>query len=267
MAQPEPLRIVVIFYREAGLDYHTPAHTHPVHQWFVCLHGGLTILVDGVAHDLQPGEGLLIPPGAVREPWCRRRAPGYLVLIFEALGLDLQALVGQVVATPAALGDDLRALIAELQAPRGGESPHLIQALVVRLLVGHLRQVRSGGHAPAARDVTAGAEVAMAAERFLAANLHRTVTRAEVAAAVRLSEPHLARVFRAATGRAVLERLTEMRLERAKELLLETPASVGEVAGRVGFASFSHFTRIFRRQVGMVPSDYRRRGGRHWDPI
>jgi AraC-like DNA-binding protein len=266
MAPVEPLRIVTIFYREAGLDYHTPVHRHPVHQWYACLHGGMTILVDGAAHELAAGEALLVRPGQEREPYCRRRAPGYLVVIFECLGLELEPLPGRVTAIPGALAEDLRALVSELQSPRGGESPHLVQALVVRLLVGLKRQVQAGDAAGTPRDAANAREVAATIERFLAANLHRPITRAEAAATVNLSQPHVARLFRAATGRSFLARLTEMRLDRARELLLETSLPVSDIAGRVGLASFSHFTRLFTRHVGMVPTDYRRSGGRSWNP-
>jgi transcriptional regulator GlxA family with amidase domain len=95
-------------------------------------------------------------------------------------------------------------------------------------------------------------------------NLHRPLRRGEIAAAVHLSEPHLARIFRSATGRSVVQRLTELRVAIAKSLLLESTLSVGQIAGEVGIISFSHFARTFKSQVGVSPGDYRRTGGRSW---
>jgi transcriptional regulator GlxA family with amidase domain len=106
--------------------------------------------------------------------------------------------------------------------------------------------------------------VVVRAEAFLERNLHRSLARREVAASVNLSEPHLARIVRAATGRSVLQRLTELRVLRAKALLLESTLSISQIAGRVGFGSFSHFTKVFRKAVGVAPSDYRRSGGKAW---
>ena len=262
-----PIRIDSLFYREAGLAYHTGAHEHRVHQWIFCLHGGLTIAVNGSFHELHPEESLLIPPKAQRETWCRQKAPGYLVCIFDAQALDLTPMLTQVLKLPSELREDLHALVAELRQPQGAESPFLTSALTVRLLIGHLRQVLAGtaqGPALSSLNAMRHQEVVDLAETFMRANLHRQLLRSEIARAVNVSEPHLARLFRAATGKTVLQRLTDMRIVSAKALLLESTLSVTQIAGEVGLSSFSHFTRIFKRALGVAPSDYRRSGGKSW---
>jgi AraC-like DNA-binding protein len=262
-----PIRIDSLFYREAGLAYHTGAHEHRVHQWFFCLHGGMTIAVNGTFHELHPEESLIIPPRAQRETWCRQKAPGYLVCIFDAQRLEVAPMIGQVMKMPSELREDLHALVAELRTPTGAESPFLSSALVVRLLIGHLRTVRQGqpqGAPLSALNAMRHQEVVDQAEVFMHKNLHRQLLRQEIAAAVSVSEPHLARLFRAATGKTVLQRLTDMRIVQAKALLLESTLSVTQIAGEVGLSSFSHFTRIFKRAMGVAPSDYRRSGGKSW---
>lgn len=49
-----------------------------------------------------------------------------------------------------------------------------------------------------------------------------------------------------------------LRVDEAKNLLAETDESVVQVALRVGYSSQSRFAEIFRRCVGMTPSDFRR---------
>ena len=116
---------------------------------------------------------------------------------------------------------------------------------------------------PGQQEALAGtaAQAVAKAEAHMRENLHRPLARAEVAASVGVSEAHLARLFRAATGGGVNKRLTEMRIVRAKELLAESALPVTAIAGQVGFSSFSHFSLLFRRAVGLSPSDYRRSGG------
>jgi AraC-like DNA-binding protein len=263
-----PIRIDSLFYREANLAYHTGAHEHRVHQWFFCLHGGMTIAVNGTFFELHPEESLIIPPKASRETWCRQKAPGYLVCIFDAQRLEVDAMCGQVLKMPSELREDVHALVGELRHPQGAESPFLTSSLVVRLLIGHQRAVAAGSAQPASSLSALNAirhhEVVEQAEVFMQKNLHRQLLRNEIATAVSVSEPHLARLFRAATGKTVLQRLTDMRIVQAKALLLESTLSVTQIAGEVGLSSFSHFTRIFKRAVGVAPSDYRRSGGKSW---
>ena len=263
-----PIRIDSLFYREASLAYHTGAHEHRVHQWFFCLHGGMTIAVNGTFFELHPEESLVIPPKASRETWCRQKAPGYLVCIFDTGKLDVEPMCNRVLRLPSEMREDVHALVGELRQPIGTESPFLTSALAVRLLIGHLRSATTDVPQPAAALSALNSirhhETVDHAEVFMRKNLHRQLLRHEIATAVSVSEPHLARLFRAATGKTVLQRLTEMRIVQAKSLLLESTLSVTQIAGEVGLSSFSHFTRIFKRAVGVAPSDYRRSGGKSW---
>jgi AraC family transcriptional regulator len=51
--------------------------------------------------------------------------------------------------------------------------------------------------------------------------------------------------------------LLRVRIERGKSLVREGAASVGNVAAALGFADQSHFTRTFKRLVGVPPSEYK----------
>ena len=263
-----PIRIDSLFYREASLAYHTGAHEHRVHQWIYCMHGGMTVSINGSFFELHPEESIVIPPKANRETWCRQKAPGYLVCIFDAVRLDMTSMEGRVLKLPSEMRDDVQALVGELRQPRGDDSPFLTSALTVRLLIGHLRAIATGIPQPASSLSSLNSirhqELVDQAEIFMQKNLHRQLLRQEIATAVGVSEPHLARLFRAATNKTVLQRLTDMRIVQAKSLLLESTLSVTQIAGEVGLSSFSHFTRIFKRAVGVAPSDYRRSGGQSW---
>ena len=83
---------------------------------------------------------------------------------------------------------------------------------------------------------------------------------AEIADALNLSQRHLARIF-AARGTTVTQHVRYLRLERARRLLVTDeghPMMVAEVGRRCGFTSASHFSRFFRTQVGISPTDARR---------
>ena len=257
-----PLRIETLFYREAGRHLFVERHAHRVHQWYCCIHGRLDIGIDGAQLELHPEESVLVRPGTPRDVSCTQRAPGYLVLIFTFAGFDLDDIAHRVLKLPAELRDDLRALVQEIRTPGGEETWVLNAALITRLLIGIARANRAAPPPTLSALNHADHEgVAARAEAFMTAHCHEPLTRARIAAAVNLSEPHLARVFKAATGTTPLARLTALRIARAQALLLESTWSVTTIAGEVGFASFSHFSQAFKRLVGVPPSDYRRSGG------
>lgn len=72
-----------------------------------------------------------------------------------------------------------------------------------------------------------------------------------------LSPYHFARVFRAVAGVPPVEFQTTLRFERAKALLLTSPASVTEICYEVGYGSLGTFSRRFKQMVGVTPAAFR----------
>ncbi|MFD0202954.1 MULTISPECIES: helix-turn-helix transcriptional regulator [Saccharothrix] len=65
------------------------------------------------------------------------------------------------------------------------------------------------------------------------------------------------RAFKAATGTSPHRYVTQRRVERAAELLARTDLPIAEIALRVGLASQSRLTTVFRTAIGATPHTYR----------
>ena len=150
----------------------------------------------------------------------------------------------------------MRSLINELEAAIGGpDSEILCRSLLVRILIGIRRHVLSTG--PRADEPNDDARLVAEVDAVLRRNLHQAPTRAMVAAAVGLSEAHLARRYRAATGDTVHTRLAELQVDQAAMLLRDSFASIAQIASEVGFRSASHFGKVFRSARGATPTEWR----------
>ena len=90
-------------------------------------------------------------------------------------------------------------------------------------------------------------------------NNHQTedLSLADVARAVNTSTFYFCKSFKKATGLHFTDYLSRVRIEKAKNLLLNPNLRVSEIAYEVGFQSLTHFNRVFRKLVGESPSDYR----------
>jgi AraC family transcriptional regulator len=92
---------------------------------------------------------------------------------------------------------------------------------------------------------------------YIEQHLDERLSLDELARVAGVSRFHFARQFRLRTGESPMGFLLRVRIERGKSLLREGAASVGNVAAALGFADQSHFTRTFKRLVGVPPSEYK----------
>lgn len=94
---------------------------------------------------------------------------------------------------------------------------------------------------------------------YMKQNFQRVdLTQEEVADKVGLSRSFVSRVFQTRGGTGYLDYLTEMRLKKARELLLTTDLPVTEVFRRVGYVSRNNYSQRFKEFFGVSPSDMRR---------
>ena len=74
----------------------------------------------------------------------------------------------------------------------------------------------------------------------------------------RISEVYMRQLFRERLGTSPKQYVQELRMQKAKQLLSEGDAPVGEIAAACGFTAIYHFCRTFKEATGRAPTDYRR---------
>ena len=79
-----------------------------------------------------------------------------------------------------------------------------------------------------------------------------------VAREAEMSVYHFIRTFKATFGKTPHEFLIEVRLNRAKQLLIADNCSITDICMEVGYSSLGSFSDLFSRHVGIAPSAYRR---------
>ena len=94
-------------------------------------------------------------------------------------------------------------------------------------------------------------------EDFLAEHLHEIRSLDELACVGGISVSTLRRLFQAAYGTTVFQRLRQLGLERARHALERQGVSIAQAAFLAGYSSPANFSTAFKRQFGLTPSDIR----------
>ena len=98
----------------------------------------------------------------------------------------------------------------------------------------------------------------MAITRYLQEHLSEDISLSVLAEEFHLSAQYISQLFKSEIGVNFLAYLTNIRMERAKKLLLSTALSIGEISEQLGFGDYRVFTKVFKKSEGVTPSQYRR---------
>lgn len=94
-------------------------------------------------------------------------------------------------------------------------------------------------------------------KNYIRENLGYGFSMEELASAFHYSEKYLGRMFKQRTGQTVKAYCNRLKVERAKQLLINTDMSMQDIAMQTGFSSTTYFDRIFAGITGASPREYR----------
>lgn len=79
----------------------------------------------------------------------------------------------------------------------------------------------------------------------------------DISAAMKYSEAYFCKVFKQCFGKNYVTYLAEYRINKAKQLLADVTVNIKEISSQVGYRDSGYFARVFKRHVGLSPSEYR----------
>ncbi len=97
------------------------------------------------------------------------------------------------------------------------------------------------------------------AKEYIRMHLIENINVQDMAGSLHCSASHLMHSFKKSTGKTVIEYVTAQRMEKAKQLLRDSALQVNMVAELVGYEDYSYFSRVFKKETGETPREYRLR--------
>ena len=247
-------------------------HSHPYYEIIVVIEGRLRICVlDDADIELEKGNLCVIPPNcyhstnayegqakmlAIRFSYCRVNGDGR---IYDDFCKALER-----VNEPACFDvpENMSSVLLELRhemTEKDRAWEYMCRSLLERLYIDVFRLLSS--NSVSASDFISDDSKHpryYRIEMWFADNFAKQITEDDLAAEVSISKRHLSRVLADIYGMSFREKLIEVRLHRAAQLLEQTEMNIDEIASAVGYKSFSGFHRAFVRYFDCTPYEYRK---------
>lgn len=95
------------------------------------------------------------------------------------------------------------------------------------------------------------------AKEYIDENFVKDISLDEISRQMNLSPYYFSKLFKEETGENFIEYLTAVRIGHAKDLLMDQEKSMKEICSEVGYSDPNYFSRIFKKVVGVTPTEYR----------
>jgi AraC-like DNA-binding protein len=231
-----------------------------------CVENHAFIQVEEQVYRLEAGDFCLLPPGQLHMDVYTPALKSYRIMVCSFRDETIYASINTYVpvnhfqcdamifaSAPSLTAELLSALQQESkseQSHRGAVCSALISAL------GHLMlRAFESPFLQQERKKFPG-KISQRVDNYLNQHFEQTLALADIARALHISRNYLATLYKQETGKTIGQALTEIRLEYAKKLLLESHLSVQEIAKAVGYSGPEHFNRVFSRYVGSTPGRF-----------
>lgn len=94
------------------------------------------------------------------------------------------------------------------------------------------------------------------AKQYISQNYQQPLTLEEVADIIELSPNYFSQLFHEETGYTFSDYVTEVRMQKAKELLRKNDKTLKEISILIGYRDPNYFSRVFKKQIGISPKQY-----------
>ena len=259
------ITVLGVTQRRPGSVWNRPPHVHEFHECFIVTEGDLFLLVNDAEVPVHANQYFMVPPhvkhtvrtGAAEQPvsclivrWQMEKTepvdPNCIPLADEVIGI-LGGIYSE--AADTTVYDKLFTASQEYE-------PSQLQCLILAWILGMCNNFskRAAKSAPPRRtSVQDKNALVHNVNLTLEIMYSRDVDVSQIARDHGISYSRLSRIFKEVTGETIIERLTGIRIEHARELLRDSDLSIREISALTGFNDPYYFSKVYKRAVGVSP--------------
>ena len=270
-------KIVTIHYYEFGSNFVFSGESHNFWELVYVDKGSVAVCRDGEEIVLQQGQVIFHKPNEFHSIRALDSAPNFMVISFASTSLAMAGFERCCMRLERAHKNLLSAIIKEAErcyiipkndtklrqlrrrreAPLGSEQ--LIKTYLEQLLIFLLRAISESKEAELIPLPAEEVPLVGAIKEYLTVRSEENVRIEDVCRAFGYSKSFLSRVFREHTGQSLAAFARKKKIDRAKELIREGRLNFTQIAAVLSFEDPQYFSRVFKKESGMTPTEYKNR--------
>ena len=243
----------------------TPRHTHPAYAFIYYFQAVRDLIIEekSYSYELSNGKCLVaISPDIQHQETETQDFQSYIAIMIEKdffqsilkkYGLSDEVFKGEIFAPNPELLAFLRCFMVEADE-KGNRSEELLENLASAIAYLTAQSIRPKSYESV--HLYERFEVDRAIT-YMNQHYNRKISVEELAAHVSISTSHFSKTFKAVTGNTPLDFLNNMRLKKARDMMLLNNKTLTEIALACGFGSSAYFSSCFTERYQMTPSAYR----------
>ncbi|NQX71108.1 AraC family transcriptional regulator [Paenibacillus alba] len=140
---------------------------------------------------------------------------------------------------------------------------HSILLNLAKLFILVDREYRKAKRKPAKQPALADQQPIDEVKRYIYDNFSQDIPLEHGAFIANMAPAYFSHLFKKETGQTFVDFVTEVRIERAMELIRRDTHTITQIGFQVGFHHLSHFIRTFKKRCGITPTEYKKTFGKN----
>ncbi|TBL76651.1 AraC family transcriptional regulator [Paenibacillus thalictri] len=249
------MKVEHVFFDNAGsLNWKVPLSVTQRHILLLVVKGKVHYQINETIVSLGKGEGLFIPEGSWRSAETDPDEPQQMYSShFRNLPSDyLTHFINEPYKVIKPQGFDyLKQRFSALNQVWIGKMPcyEMISEGILLEILGIVQSELVSGGIPSSKR-----NLASRVQQYIVQNYRSPLRLKELSEYVDRSPNYISNVFKEVTGRTPVEYMHEIRINTARELLMTTPMTIGEIAESLGYCDQTYFNYMYKKIVGQPPS-------------
>lgn len=267
-------KVVTIHHFEFDETFAFAGERHDFWEMVYVDKGRVQVTSDGTERVLEQGDVIFHAPNEFHSIRSYRSAPNFFVISFVCESEAMRFFEGYSAPLSRGLQSFLTAALREAEqtyvipenevrfrrlvrretAKIGGEQ--MIKTYLEQLLIQLMRHAEKTAIFPSREQMET--HLLTVVKQYIEAHLAQRLTIADVCEQIGYSKTYLCRLFHEQSGDTVAHYITARKIVAAKEMIREGARNFAEISDALAFDNPQYFSRVFRRETGMTPTEYKR---------